>query len=104
MKPNIQIVNVYDYVDGQFSNEHFIWEGGSDCPLCIVESGRIELDRIMKFNCVCGTELVIGDTGWTICLCPACQNEILRKDIIRNEQTGILIYTKSEGNIKGESK
>jgi len=103
LKHEIKIMNVYHFLeDEKTENEnknnngnHFEWEGGEDCPMCIVTTGKIELDRVMKFNCTCGEELIVGDTGWIKCYCPGCNNEILRTDITRNSETGKLIYTKS---------
>ena len=101
LKHEIKIMNVYHFLEDEKienknkSKDHFQWEGGEDCPMCIVTNGLIELDRVMKFNCTCGEELIVGDTGWIKCYCPGCNNEILRTDITRNSETGKLIYTKS---------
>ena len=100
LKHEIKIMNVYHFLEDEKTNDnkngnHFQWEGGEACPMCIVTNGLIELDRVMKFNCTCGEELIVGDTGWTKCYCPGCNNEILRIDIIRDSETGKLIYTKS---------
>lgn len=95
MLPQINIVNLEDYVFNNIEEEenHFKWTGDCDCPSCMVR--HVELDRIMKFTChnlECKAEIKVADIPWITIQCPQCNETIYHEYLVRDPETGLWNY------------
>lgn len=60
-----------------------------ECPFCAVEDAGE--DDIIRFQCKCGHDIVVKETGWKFINCPDCNVEIPRDRVMGTHGNYILL-------------
>jgi hypothetical protein len=87
-KPQLNVVN---YMNDE---EQPLYEGLGDCPYCSAQDCDPLL--VMDFNCACGYNIVVSDSGWTALYCKNCGKRMERKDFKIVNGKYIYIESKKE--------